>query len=354
MAPAILSSALRARWTGEGRRIESIVADLRAGADWTQNLLASTKSGWKALPFLASTPKEKLAGESAPRDLRGIRLTNLELQKISGLADASLDLAVFEDVAFTECSFVGSSLDKLKAVGMSLIERSDFTGAHIVASDLRGISLAGSNFTDADLSGTNLEDTDLRGCLLKRIIIRKEHALGFVGRSRVTKFGGEYQNTHLLHEDSDNEARRFVASETGRLVLCKAHPGLAALWYYLANYGRSPARLLFWVLVVWGLFGILYARYPVPRSLEGTVVEHVLVGCAPMLRDSRGQPARFETWFAPFYFSAATLTTLGYGDFTPALDDWCAQVYVSIEAFMGYVFLGVFVSLLLQNVLPRD
>ncbi len=49
---------------------------------------------------------------------------------------------------------------------------------------------------------------------------------------------------------------------------------------------------------------------------------------------------------APFdylYFSVVTFTTLGYGDFRPTE---ASRVFAAMEALLGYVILGIFVSLL--------
>lgn len=43
------------------------------------------------------------------------------------------------------------------------------------------------------------------------------------------------------------------------------------------------------------------------------------------------------------YFSVVTFTTLGYGDFRPSE---AARMYAALEALLGYVLLGIFVSVL--------
>lgn len=44
------------------------------------------------------------------------------------------------------------------------------------------------------------------------------------------------------------------------------------------------------------------------------------------------------------YFSIVTFTTLGYGDFQPTE---AARLFAAVEALLGYVILGVFVSVLI-------
>jgi len=55
-------------------------------------------------------------------------------------------------------------------------------------------------------------------------------------------------------------------------------------------------------------------------------------------------PSELNPWFAPFYFSVVTLTTLGLGDFTPA--NVPAQILVMSEVIIGYVMLGVLLALI--------
>lgn len=43
------------------------------------------------------------------------------------------------------------------------------------------------------------------------------------------------------------------------------------------------------------------------------------------------------------YFSAVTWTTLGYGDFLPSSE---SRFYAAVEALLGYLYMGVFVSIL--------
>jgi len=86
-----------------------------------------------------------------------------------------------------------------------------------------------------------------------------------------------------------------------------------------------------------------------PTFLEETKVGAGLEALAPELHLNSITLGEDPTWFTPFYFSTVCLTTLGFGDVTPALSDWKAEIYVATEALAGYVLLAVFVSLLVQN-----
>lgn len=50
------------------------------------------------------------------------------------------------------------------------------------------------------------------------------------------------------------------------------------------------------------------------------------------------------------YFSTVTWTTLGYGDFQPTPN---ARIWASVEAFLGYVFMGILVGLTVALLVPE-
>jgi hypothetical protein len=62
-----------------------------------------------------------------------------------------------------------------------------------------------------------------------------------------------------------------------------------------------------------------------------------------------GDPAYVpEGWWRMVYLSAVTVTTLGFGDITPVSES--ARLYVALEAVLGVVFVGVFLSRLAVRV----
>jgi len=62
-----------------------------------------------------------------------------------------------------------------------------------------------------------------------------------------------------------------------------------------------------------------------------------------------GQPANLSTFQ---YFSFTTLTTLGYGDFTPVQDG--ARAVAMIEAMSGQIFLATLVARLVSSFRPAS
>jgi protein-S-isoprenylcysteine O-methyltransferase Ste14 len=56
-----------------------------------------------------------------------------------------------------------------------------------------------------------------------------------------------------------------------------------------------------------------------------------------------GPPGATQTFQTALYFSVITWTTVGYGDWTP---NSSIQLFVSVQALLGYIFMGVIVGLL--------
>jgi pentapeptide repeat protein/ion channel len=339
------------RWAGEEARVESIIDDLRSGRDWTQNLLRSEELGWDELPGLESCPRAVLEVGTPPRDLRGLRLTGVDLSGVKGMADSCLDYAMFEGVTLVGASFIGASLRGVSITQASVLDRAEFRYSDLSNIDCREISMRGANLTGANLSGADFRGSDMRRVILSGVRYRAEGIVGFLAPFiKRTRFGGDRQYPQLFSRESDRTILRYIAGEGRRELYEASHPAvLSVAWRLLSNYGRSPGRLLLWLFVVWFIFGLIFSGLPLPSRLNGTVLGSLLVSCAPKFcHTSTGKPA-FNYIFEPFYFSTVTFTTLGYGDICPVHGDWKSELYVCCEAVLGYLLFGLFVSLMVQN-----
>jgi hypothetical protein len=213
-----------------------------------------------------------------------------------------------------------------------------------------GVSVREASFHGADLRGADFEGADLRGALFKEVTWSMEHATGMLlGTEKSTRFGGRYQCGAQLGADSDIELCEYVDEESARCRFQRRSRGVAWLWYVTTNHGRSPARLLGWVLMVWLAFGMAYTRLPLPRVLEGSKLGAMFCSVGPEF--VRGSGPAFSKWWEPFYFSGVVLTTVGLGDIAPAPGDWLGQVLVITEPAIGIVLFGLFVTLLLRAVI---
>lgn len=67
-----------------------------------------------------------------------------------------------------------------------------------------------------------------------------------------------------------------------------------------------------------------------------------------------GQEGIIKSFGDALYFSVVTWTTLGYGDFTPTQE---SRGWAATEAFLGYIFMGILVALVLHflgNSKPKE
>lgn len=342
---------LRERWQDQEPRIKAIINDLQSGKDWTKNLLKSEEKGWQELAFLPTCPsKFEINGDAAPRDLRGLELENYDLSGTDGLADSCMDFCIFREVLLDSASLIGASIRYAEFDRNCLFSRAKLQYTDLRFSNFPGVSFEGADFTGADLRGANFVDSILLKAKLKNFKYKEEKWYGFLSwlwRKKWTRFGGEFQSAELLESTLSSLDTRFIEGENLRWIFKRKHPLLGSLWYILANSGRSPTRLLFWFFVIWLFFGFIYAGYPLPSSLENTPVGDLLCWFSPEIDWQGVNPP--ESPFRPYYFSAVTMTTLGFGDITPTPRDWKAQVYICIQVFLGYLLLGMFIGILIHN-----
>jgi Ion channel len=78
---------------------------------------------------------------------------------------------------------------------------------------------------------------------------------------------------------------------------------------------------------------------------------YMLPGLAVWPGVQAGQPRPRELWFAPVYYSAITLTTLGNGDVRPA--NTYGEMLSTAEVIIGYVWLGYLVSIFAHRTSAR-
>jgi hypothetical protein len=97
-------------------------------------------------------------------------------------------------------------------------------------------------------------------------------------------------------------------------------------WWATSDCGRSVLRWFLWTIVA----ALIFAG-----SHENLSVDW---GDHP-------------TWLSSFYYSVVILTTLGFGDVTPA--STAAQVLAIIEVVIGYLMLGGLLSILSNKMVRR-
>jgi hypothetical protein len=116
-----------------------------------------------------------------------------------------------------------------------------------------------------------------------------------------------------------------------------------AIWGITSDYGESWSRFFAWMTLVVFLFACVY-DIGATDSHKG--------GWLDLYKDSRlcehGNQATFATSMS---FSLTVFTTLGFGDITPCTT--LGYAVVGLEVLFGYLFLGIFVTILSRKMFRK-
>jgi hypothetical protein len=106
----------------------------------------------------------------------------------------------------------------------------------------------------------------------------------------------------------------------------------------LIDYGRSIGRVFFLATALIVFFGLIYLAFP-------ALLYYPACEAAPA-----NQPC--HPGFSAFYFSITTFMTLGPGDVHPKTQ--LGQIIVAAEVTLGYLSLGLLLSVLADKVARRS
>ena len=348
------TAELTARWSRAAGDVDSPhEAALRA-------LRASRESG------------EPLAAEA--RDLRGIRLLGEDL---SGLDLSGVDLSGAD---LSRCDLRGARLMQTRLSGAVLYE-ADLTGCEFLSSDLSGAdltecradragfggadlsgatmfhaSLEGSTLTNANLRGVDLRTANLRGARMREVdltdadLTRADLERAGLEKSVVTR--ATFVHANLRHVSfrglTGYDSARWIGADILDANFCGAYLARREIidQNYLYEF-RTKSRLaagLYWVWWVTSDCGRSFVRWWLWTALLAAVFAGAYEFVAIDLGDH-------PTAFSSIYFSVVTMTTLGYGDVTPASVP--AQLLAMAEVILGYVMLGGLLSIFANKMARR-
>jgi Ion channel/Pentapeptide repeats (8 copies) len=197
--------------------------------------------------------------------------------------------------------------------------------------DLEGANLTGANLIKADLSGANITNVNFSDSCLTAI------------KWNPKKMHGLYQGIRGIDSSYGNALFKRAAADQDYLDTLEARwkerKGLTFLFklWGLIDYGRSIGSVIVIAFVTIALFGLTYSIFPGLLGLD----------CVP-----NTEGCNRHSWFTPFYFSIVTFTTLGYGDITPK--NLAGELIVSLEVVLGYLVLGLLISVLADKVVRRS
>ncbi|HOW19588.1 MAG TPA: pentapeptide repeat-containing protein [Phycisphaerae bacterium] len=270
-------------------------------------------------------------------DLHAADLNNADLQA-AVLIGANLRCADLHDARLSHASLVAADLRNANLSGADLgsthliqacIASARCSQARFHAADLSHADLQGANLTGADLSKATLIEADLTGVSLKSANLDQACVTGVrYDRRRLSCRGirvdGCYGNAVFRRDVQDEDWIETFRAQSRR------HYVLWFLWWLFTDCGRSILRAWLAALVLVMCFGAVYDRFP------------------ELLNTSRSA----GTVWTPYYFSFVTFSTLGFGDVSPG--SLVGEVLVTAEVILGYVTLGVLVSILANKVARRS
>jgi uncharacterized protein YjbI with pentapeptide repeats len=249
-----------------------------------------------------------------------------------------------------------SAVSNMRTEGFNLrkanLWNADLSGAGLIWADLReavliqakfrgtwliGANIENANLLNADLKGSNLTNANLEGANVSGV---KYNRWGkYRGIRTATCFGSP--RFKRFAQDNDFIEELKGESRSGRFLYW--------LWLVSTDCGRSFWPLFLWLFFVCFVFGAAYSDYGIPACLSWlpTPLQDLLITIDPRI-EFKHTPS----WFSPYYFSVVTLTTLGFGDITPI--NTAGEIFAAIEVLMGYVILGLLISVLANKVARRS
>lgn len=291
-------------------------------------------------------------------NLDEVNLTHAELFQ-TNLQNANLKKAIMRNADLSGASLTGAALYKAVLVDACLIEadlsHSSLVAADLSGADLRGCSLTRADLSEADLSNANLSSANLTGANLSRANITGANLRGAnLAGANLTGmqdggFGdkkGRYYGIRGL--DSSFGDPLFVRDakdqdylDTLEVAIDETPSPSKRRWkrfwfnaWSLIDFGRSLGKLAVGAFVVTMLFGSIFHM---DLIFDWGFFEF---------------PASANSPLTPYYFSIVTFTRLGSGGISPT--HWMGEIVLIFERIMGYVTLGLLLSILANKVARRS
>lgn len=293
-----------------------LLADF-SGADLTgANLRDTISTSEKELGHVQRGPRFRDA-VLREADLTGAHCRN------SDFSGCQLAGAVLNNADLRQANLSGNDLSDAHLAG------ADLSAANLARCRLRGLSLTGCQLAHADLSGADLSEADVSAANLQGANLHDAnvHRIRYDRRAR-------FRGVRVASCYGSSRFRRFAQDQDYIEEFREAYPLAYRIWLVLTDCGRSMARVVLWSA---GLTVLFAAAYLWLGEASFAVSNKSTLG-----------------WdaFVALYYSVVTFTTLGFGDVTPVTR--LAAVVVMIEVVVGYVMLGILISILATKVARRS
>ena len=260
-------------------------------------------------------------------DLVGAVLIFANLSKVD-LSDSFLSNARLIGADLADATLVGADAQAASLIKANL-ERANLSNAKLWSADLSQASLAEANLTGADLTDALLDHANLTGAILRSANLERSRVVGVKYRRHRLVCQGVRAESCFGNAVFKRDVQDQDWIETFRTQSRWHYAGYLP-WKLFTDCGRSLTRLCVLAACLSTTFGYVYASCP---------------GLLNMDRSA-------NTPFTPYYYSFVTFTTLGYGDVTPAT--YLGEVITTVEVVLGYLTLGILVSILANKVARRS
>jgi hypothetical protein len=308
--------------------------------------------------------RPQLAGEDLSEfDLGGANLSEVDLSHAE-LFDSKLEHTNLKMARLTGADLSGAKLGGAELYKVDLAEASligaDLTTAYLAEANLRDADLRGVDLQGADLSGADLSDANLTGANLGRAkLVRacitgasfcntdvysadltdmtygsyssmRRHFYGIRG------LGSCYGNALFVRDAKDQDYLDTVENRIESTASSAARRW-KRFWFRawgLVDYGRSLGRVFAFAFLIAAIFGVVYSF---DRSLSWGLFEYPSAANSPL---------------SPFYYSIVTYTKLGFGYLKPT--HWIGEILLVAEGILGYITLGLLLSILANRVARRS
>jgi hypothetical protein len=320
-----------------------------------------TWNGWRrANP---SVRPDLSCGDLSEIDLRGINLGDADLTDVelfqADLSSANLKMAVLRRADLSGAKLGGAALYKADLSKAYLIEAdlagADLSSAVLQGADLRGVILHGADLTGADLrkadlnmadlTEVNLTGADVTGADLRSANLEASNVTG-LNSGGFSEMKGRYYGIRGLSSCYGNplfvrDARDQDYLDSLEVAIDQTPSNFGRRWkrfwfgaWSLIDYGRSLGKLALGASLVMLAFGAIlqldvalsWGLFDFPRSAESPLT--------------------------PYYFSVITFTRLGSRGIVPL--SWVGEVILVVERLLGYVTLGLLLSIFVNKVARRS
>ena len=327
-------------------------------------ILKQGKTVWNEWRRANPDIRPTLAGKDlTDLDLAEMNLSEADLSKADldgvDLHGANLKMALLVEADLTGVNMSGADLYKAD-FSQAYLTESDLSnsyaaGADFTGADLRGAKLEQANLTEANLSSADLAEAKLTEANLTRANITRANfcyailaSANLLGATYGTfqSMKGHYYgirgldscygNAIFVRDAQDQDyldTLEHHIAQTPSLVSRKLKCFAFACWG-LIDYGRSLGKPALYALVLVMSYGMFYFA---DIAFQWELIDY---------------SSSARSWSSPFYYSIVTYTTLGFGDITPK--HWLGEIVVVTEVVLGYLTLGLLLSILANKVARRS